>query len=294
MTKTGLFEVKRSIKQKIYFHNAKREDNRRRKEIEAKIMSMHNDWLSKHETVDVIVSMTSYGKRVEKFAAYALFSILQQTFVPKRIVLNLDKTKWNDENIPNIIKKLKLIGVTIQYVCDEGPYTKFLPTLKMNSNDIIITVDDDIYYDNMLVEELYEAYMNSNKQSIICRNGARLLKIETKYLPYMEQPHISTTDDAPGIPFGVSGVLYPPHIFDDEIFNSSVYKKICPSTDDLWFGIMALRNNVYVKYVHNNSWRGIVVDKNEEFNQVGSTAMHFSNDEKANTIFKNLIDYYHL
>ena len=57
---------------------------------------------------------------------------------------------------------------------------------------------------------------------------------------------------------------------------------------------MALRNNIYVKYIHNNSWRGIVVDRNEEFNQVGSTAMHFSNDEKANTIFKNLIDYYHL
>lgn len=295
MNKFDLFTIKSRIKRHIRFKCLKRKDEEKRKLVARAIMCIPKDWLRGNGRADIIISLTTHGKRLEKAAPYAIYSILQQKIVPKRIILNLDKNSWSDETLPPLLKKLRQIGVEVRFVEDIGPYTKFLPTLKEFPNDVIITVDDDIYYDSNMVEELLSAYEHSDKKSIICRNGMRLHKKDGKFITYSEQSHISACDDVPGVPFGVSGVLYPPHIFDDEIFNSNVYKKICPFTDDLWFGVMALRGHINVLYVHDNTWaEARVVDNNDEFNPALSTAMHFSNDAKANEIFNSLVDYYHL
>lgn len=295
MDKFGLFSLKHKIKNYIQFKRLKYEDEKKRLRVAEAIMSFPEGWLQVHGIANVIISLTSHGDRVERAAPYAIYSILSQKMIPKRIILNLNKDKWSDDNLPFLLQHLQKVGVDIAYVDDIGPYTKYLPTLKEYPNDVIVTIDDDIYYDSSMLEELFSAYRESDQKSIICRNGMRLHKKDGKFITYSEQSHISTCDDEPGIPFGVSGVLYPPHIFDDEIFNSNVYKKICPFTDDLWFGIMALRRHVDVLYVHENSWESAcVVDNNDEFNQELSTAMHFANDERANEIFRNLINYYQL
>ncbi len=295
MDKLGLFAIKQRFKQRLRFKRLKREDERKRQEVARAIMAYPKGWLKENGQADVIISLTTHGKRVEDAVPYAIYSILLQTKVPKRIILNLNRDKWTDETLPILLKKLQEIGVEVRYVEDIGPYTKFLPTLRDYPNDVIITIDDDIYYDNTMVEELGNAYMHSDRKSIICRNGMRLHKKNGKFIAYCNQSHISTCDDVPGVPFGVSGVLYPPHIFDEEIFNRDVYKNLCPFTDDIWFGIMALRGHIDVRYIHDNSWsKARVVDNNDEFNQESSTAMHFANDEKANEIFRNLINYYHL
>ena len=59
----------------------------------------------------LIVSMTSYGRRVEKSVVYySLVSILRQTVKPDRIILCLDGIKWNDENLPKKLVSLKKKG----------------------------------------------------------------------------------------------------------------------------------------------------------------------------------------
>ena len=53
--------------------------------------------LGENEQTDVIVSLTSYGRRVEKgVVCYSVYSILRQTLQPQRIILWLSKTEWND------------------------------------------------------------------------------------------------------------------------------------------------------------------------------------------------------
>lgn len=295
MDKLGLFNLKRRLKKHVYFKRLMREDNRKRQQVAEAILSVPEGWLKSHGQANLIVSLTSHGKRVERTAPYAIYSILQQKLLPKRIILNLNRGKWADDELPYLLQHLQKVGIDIAYVEDIGPYTKFLPTLKNNPNEIIVTIDDDIYYDDNMVGELYSAYMESDGRSIICRNGMRLVRKKGSFLTYTEQPHISKFDNAPGVPFGVSGVLFPPNIFDGELFNNDVYKKLCPNTDDLWIGIMSLRSRINVLYVHNNSWAlAQVVDHNDEFNPDKSTAMHFANDEKANEIFRDLVNYYHL
>lgn len=277
--KLGLFQLKKSIKRKLYFMKAAKEDEIRRKMIAEKIMQLPDDMLTQVDGVNLVVSMTSYGYRVEKSCPYALYSILQQTHLPNRIVLNINQDKWNDNNIPELLKKLQRVGVEINYTEDIGPHTKYIPTLRKYPDDIIITADDDIYYDDGMIDELYHIYEQSDKKSVVCRGGKCIVKNEKKIVSYSKLPDICNSKEMDAkIPFGVAGVLYPPHLFGDEMFNMSAMKQLAPKADDIWFAAMELYYGIHTVYVYNNSWKGVSVDRNEEYNGAVSGALYQFND----------------
>lgn len=296
--KLRLFDVKKSIKQKRYFKMAAKEDAHRRSVIAQKIMALSDHMLHVADGVNLTVSMTSYGKRLEGACPYAIYSILTQKHLPNRIVLNVDKMVWNEDNLPLLVKKLQQVGVEIQLTEDMGPHTKLIPTLRNYPDDVVITVDDDVFYDKMMIEELYSEYLKSDKKSVVCREGKALQKKDGKYLPYSQQPHIRECGEASSLlPFGVAGVLYPPHIFGNEVFNTQVIADLCPKADDIWFGIMEIYYKIPVIYVAKNSWTGNAdVDRNEEYNETVSGALHFLNDiQGLNDVqWNNLMEYYHL
>lgn len=297
MRRTGLFKVKSSIKRRCSFIKWRIEDNRRRKRIVKHILQLPPSILHKDSAFSpmVTVSLTSYGKRVENSSPYAIYSILNQTVLPDRIVLNIDKKKWNKNNIPILLKKLEKLGVIIQFVEDIGPHTKFLPTLSRYPDDVIITVDDDVYYEQNTIEELLNAYWDSDRRTVICRAGKCLIKEGNCFKPYSEQPDLSESSDSPyKLPFGFAGVLYPPHIFTNEVFNIDLIKRLCPKADDLWFGVMELREGIQVSYLKNSSWKEFSVDRNEEYNPAVSGALYRQNDlDGQNDVqWKALMDYY--
>ena len=297
-TKLGLFKLKQSIKRKRYFKQAAKEDEARRRMIAEKIMQLPDGMLKPVKGINIVVSITSYGYRVEKSSPYALYSILQQSHLPNRIVLNINQEKWNDEIIPELLKKLQKVGVEINYTEDIGPHTKFIPALKKYPNDIIITADDDVYYDKGMIDELYGEYEKSDKKSVICRECKCVVKKDGKILPYSELPYISECkEDGAKIPFGVAGVLYPPHIFGDEIFNFSALKQLAPKADDIWFAAMELFYGVHMNYVPNNSWRGdLDVDRNEEYNADVSGALYLTNEVQGqnDVQWEAVVAHYHL
>ena len=45
-------------------------------------------------------------------------------------------------------------------------------------------------------------------------------------------------------PTGVGGVLYPPGTLHPEVFNQAVFRRICPTADDVWFKAMSLLQGV--------------------------------------------------
>ena len=297
MNSTGLFKVKSSVKRRFSYLKWQLEDGRKRRIIAKKISRLPDSFLHKESSFSPVltVSLTSYGKRVGNSAPYAIYSILNQTVIPDRIVLNLDKETWNDNNIPVLLKKLKKNGVTIQFVEDIGPHTKLLPTLSRYPDDVIITVDDDVYYERNTIEELWSAYLASNRRTVICREGKCLIKEGNYFKPYSEQPNLSEFSDSPyKLPFGVAGVLYPPHIFSDEIFNIELIKRLCPKADDIWFGVMELIEGIQVEYIKNNSWTGTSVDRNEEYNPAISRALYMQNDLNGqnDVQWEAMMDYY--
>ena len=95
-----------------------------------------------HGTPKVIVSLTTYGRRVRK-VHYTIISLLRQSYKPDMVILWLDNENWNDQNLPNTLLKLKEKGLTIKYCADLKSYKKLIPALMEYPDSIIVTCDDD-------------------------------------------------------------------------------------------------------------------------------------------------------
>lgn len=214
----------------------------------------------------VIVSLTSYGERVSSCAAYSIFSILKQEVKPSAVVLWLDKTKWNDDNLPSKIKYLMKYGLKVRYCEDIRSYTKLIPSLKAYPEKTIITVDDDVFYSECMLKELIDEH-KKNPSAICCLHFC-IVKTDShnNISPYYEWeechvvPHDREIDHRLIFPQGYGGVLYPPHVFDDTVFDITVAKQICPTADDVWFYCMGQKCNAKRVYPHNSKTKYYLVD----------------------------------
>ena len=86
---------------------------------------------------------------------------------------------------------------------------------------------------------------------------------------------------------GVSGVLYPPKSLHKDIFNTELFKKICPSEDDMWFWAMAVLNDTKINVVKNNLTKLVFNSKSsQEFALSNGNVGLDGNAEQINNILK--------
>lgn len=221
---------------------------------------------NKNRCESLIVSLTSYGERVEKSAPLAIYSIMKQSLLPSEIVLWIDKNRWNDNNLPKAIKYLQKNGLTVQFCTDIRSYTKLVPSLKEYPDKCIVTVDDDVYYSSSMLEELYECH-KMNKDAI-CSLHFCIVKLnkEGNIAPYDEWEECHVVPENQNIenklifPQGYGGVLYPPHVFDSSVFEMDIAKEMCPTADDVWFYCMGIKNGVQKAYPFNSKTKYYLVD----------------------------------
>lgn len=200
----------------------------------------------------IIVSLTSFPARIHEIH-FTIYSLLTQSLKPDMVVLWLGVEEFpNRENdLPDSLLQLRNNGLTIKWCNDIKSYKKLLPALKEYPDDIIITVDDDIFYLRDTVKNLYTAYCK-NPQYIHCLRAHRVaFGLNGNIKPYNSWEkcikHVKPSYE--NFFTGVGGVLYPPHIFSDEIFNQDVFMKLAPRADDVWFWAMAVINHVQVNVV---------------------------------------------
>lgn len=197
----------------------------------------------------IVVSLTSYGRRIHE-VALAIESLMQQTMKANRIVLWLSD-KIADRPLPAVLVMQQRRGLEIKYCKDIRSYTKLIPQLKISPDDAIITADDDILYDYDVLERLITAYLHLPNTIHCCRVREMLLDANGSLLPYNQWnlKSLSTGINRRYFLTGVGGVLYPPHCFDQEVFNESVFMNICPDADDVWFTAMALKKGTPINKV---------------------------------------------
>lgn len=216
--------------------------------LQDKILHDKSLGISKDKIADkeVIVSLTTYGERF--YQVYiTIESLMQQTIKANKIILWLDDSFANRPLLP-ILKRQIERGLEIRYCKDLGSYKKLIPTLKEFPESIIITVDDDVIYNIRTIEKLVTAY-NHNPHFIYCNRMHRIKLEDSTVLPYRkwEKGIMDTKESILNFPVGIGGVLYPPHCFNNEIFNEEFFLKNCPNGDDIWFKAMALLNNFHAK-----------------------------------------------
>lgn len=179
----------------------------------------------------VVVSMTSYGRRLNTVTPAAIASLLNQSVMPDKIVLWIG----HGEKITAKIKKLMEYGLEVKYTEDIRSYTKLIPALREYPNSCIVTVDDDIVYPPYLIKDLVDAH--KKKPNAVISHRARKIIIEDGvHVQYNNWPILDNIKKSTLVlPTGVGGVLYPPSTFDERVFDQKVFLDIAPNVDDLWF-----------------------------------------------------------
>lgn len=246
----------------------------------------------------IIVSMTSYGERLEE-VHYALFSILNQTILPDEIVLWLEDSYANKQNeLPESLLNLIKYGVQIKFAPPIKSFKKIIPALIEYPNYIIVTADDDIYYPAYWLENLYKAY-EVQKDCIHAHSTQKTVIKDGKLLSNKEWTHcISGFPPSYSLcPTSVGGCLYPPKVFSEhsDVKNIEIFTKLCPNQDDLWIWAMSLLNNTKINTVKNNMNNKLVyINPERELGLLEDKPLNYFNGVLGGTTkqLENLLNFY--
>lgn len=190
------------------------------------------------DTEKIIVSLTSFPPRLPKLHL-VIECLLRQSVKPDVIILYLTAGQVQSiEELPKKLKQLQKRGLQIKLCPDKiRSHTKYFYAIKENPNDIVITIDDDLFYRTDLVEHHLEAH-RQYPQAIIANWVKEILPGTTKYSEWPDgtTPKLSNRF----LLLGVSSVLYPPHSLHEELFNKEAIIEQCLTADDVWLSCMAL------------------------------------------------------
>lgn len=202
----------------------------------------------------VIVSLTSIKRRYDdKILHNTLDSLVNLNYDNYIVVLNISKEpKYLDEGFTDDdIECLSLLypKIKINIVENYGSIRKITPTLKLFTNNIIITVDDDVVYDKNIISTFVDVY-NLHK-CIVC---ARCRNININlYGTIMKYSMVNENECKLFVlPEGVGGILYHSSMFDSKFINfnfNSLEEEFLKNDDLLLRAYTIIKNKlVYRKF----------------------------------------------
>ncbi len=209
----------------------------------------------------IIASLTSWTKRIST-AHLAIQTILNQTRRPDLTVLYLATEEFprREDDLPRELLNLRSERFEIRWTKNIRSYKKLIPALKDFPDEIIITFDDDVFYDREVIERLLIGY-RKEPTCIQCHRATTVLLDEADAVKFLVEKYFDRPTYSHKFT-GIGGVLYPPHYLDDEIFDEESFMRLAPTNDDVWFWAVTLLNGRRVNVVENN------IDK---FNYIADT-----------------------
>ena len=242
---------------------------------------------------NIIVSLTSYGRRVSNNVVYyTVCSILRQNIKPDKIVLSLDYTNWNEDNLPPKLLSLKSKGVEFLFCEDLKSYKKLVPTLEKYPEYTIITVDDDCIYPRNALTQLLEEH-EKNPSDIICLYAMNPIVEEGVPVHYKDWGVLKKYTEGKFVfPIGAAGVLYPPDSLCGFVSDKELFQKLSPLADDIWFWFCALykgTNKIFVPRKKETFSFDMLYQNTHKGSSLTHTNKHQGkNDEQ----FKNIFDHF--
>ena len=244
----------------------------------------------------VVISLTSYGRRVQTVLPYTIISLMRQSFKPDVIVLWLDKEHWSDNNLPKSLVKLKEKGLTIDYCDDIKSYKKLIPSLAKYPDDIIITVDDDLIYNSYLIERLVDAW-NKNPNCIYAHKAFGItFGTDEKVRPYNDWDKLIYNSSAQNVfPIGCGGCLYKRKLLYPDVDRTDLFMKLAPKADDVWFFFMAILSGTPHVVLPKSKEQDILIDFFYQYTHKMGALYNMNDKENGNDpqIYA-VMDYYHI
>lgn len=206
----------------------------------------------------IVISFTSYPRRID-LVAKTVKSLINQTIKADRIILWLSENEFNgqeDYGIPNELSQLfGVSGFEIRWVKENlKSHKKYYYALQEFSDDIVITVDDDVIYSPTMIESLLNSYKNHPRA--VSARRTRIISKEnggiSKYINWELNDMEYDKERFDLLAIGVGGVLYPPLCSNEKWFNIQKIIEFASNQDDLWLKYCEIISGISVVNVCDN------------------------------------------
>ena len=238
----------------------------------------------------LIVSLTTFPARINT-VHLTINTLLRQSFKPDKLILWLADSQFpaKEDELPENLLKLRELGLEIKWTADIKSYKKLIPALKEFPEDIIVTVDDDLYYEEKCLEKLYNAY-EKDKNNIYVHRVARIMFDGQNLKYYSQRESIFLDFPKPSYAnsiFGGSGCLYPPHSLHPDVFDIEKARKLTYNADDYWFWAMSVLGGTKISEVSGSKSNLQIIEGTVE------SSMYKNGPQlDYNEIFSNLTEEY--
>lgn len=239
--------------------------------------------------VKITVSLTSFPARLEN-VWIVIECIFRQTYKVDRIVLWLDENLKDHRLPPTLVAQMDR-GLEVRYVEDLRAHTKYYYALQEFKDDIVITVDDDCYYPVDTVENLMAIHQEYPQSIAANRIHGIVVNNNNEVVDYKNWSHNYKPENDSKLDHlltGVSGVLYPPSIFNDNLFKREVLLDICKYADDVWLSLHARAAGISIKTNSRFNKDFISISKSFKVRLLNHNSKSGGNDVQVKAVLKYL------
>lgn len=194
--------------------------------------------VNQKKTDEIIVSLTSFPDRIDTIWQ-VIECMLRQTILPYKIILWLSNQQFRSlDEIPQKLKELQNDCFEILFVEDDiRSHKKYQYVSKKYPNNLILLIDDDLYYPSTFVEDFYNAYLKEH--AVIAKYGCIITHNNGKLDQYVKWPSSYDEFKSNDFFFGSGGgVLFVPSQLYKDLTNMQLALTLCPTADDVWLNAM--------------------------------------------------------
>ena len=229
------------------------------------------------------VSVTSHPARFNALAL-SLSALKSQILQPQSINVFIAET--DIAALPDSIKELEKSGYIKISPCEDlGSGKKLIPALKVQSNLPIITIDDDLYFENDLFLHLMINHYLYPDAIIAARVHQLAVNDSNDVLPFSTWHKHYDLSEGPSndlMPTSGAGTLFPPKAMHEDASNAALYTELSHNTDDLWWYFQARRKGTLVRrlsgldhlnFIDSTQDDGLWKNGNQDRNEVNLKAL---------------------
>ena len=229
------------------------------------------------------VSVTSHPARFNALAT-ALTALKTQILQPQGI--NVFIAQADLAALPDSVKQLEKSGyITIESCEDLGSGKKLIPALGKQGKHPIITIDDDLYFENDLFLHLMINHYLYPEAIIAARVHRLSLNESGEVLPFSQWHKHYDLSEGPStdlMPTTGAGTLFPPKSMHEDVSDVSLYTKLSHNTDDLWWYFQARRQGTLIRrlsgldhlnFIDSTQEVGLWKNGNQDRNEVNLKAL---------------------
>lgn len=244
----------------------------------------------------LIASLTSIPTRINTLSV-VLDSVYNQTMKADQVILYLAVSQFpnKDADLPEDIKYLEKQGILlIKWVAgDLKAHKKYYYSFQDYSDDLIITLDDDLVYHLDMFEYLFFSYLIAPRAAHAVRVHLMIADerqgissynnwiSEVNCFRYQPSMQLFSTNGA--------GTLIAPRFLNQSFFEKTLIQELCLNADDLWIKAMLVMSDMPVAAAYPRPWLHVVPGtQNETLFNTNLT----ENDNQMQNIVRYLDDVY--